>query len=258
MALNSTALSFIKSGIQKGTSVPLSKAKFTLAASAIPVIITPTGTMAGTGIITLGTNLPFAYGYAWVKLPASAVVGGAAGLYFANVTGVSSVQVYTNYQDPAAAFVPYIPTGTLVAAVGTVGAVTGGTAAADAVLVNVAVPAGSLGVNGSITTKVLASFNATAGAKNVSAKLGASKFLSADTGVTTTTMDVTKKVSNRGVANVQIAHANWITGAVATVAPTQLTINTAAATTVTITGNITTGTDFLVLESFEVETLTAE
>lgn len=258
MALNSTALSLMKSGIQKGTAVPLSKAKYALAASAVPIIITPTGTMAGTGIITLGTNLPFAYGYAWVRLPASAVVGGAAGLYFANVTGVGTVQVYTNYQDPANAFVPTIPAGTPVAAVGTVGAVTGGTAAADVTLVNIAVPASFIGVNGSITTKVLASFNATAGAKNVSAKLGVSKFLSADTGATTTVLDVTKKVSNRGVANVQIAHANWISGAQATVAPTALAINTAAATTVTITGNITTGTDFLVLESFEVEALTAE
>jgi len=245
----------LKAGIGKTASSLLSQSNSIVAKSAIPVILAPSGTVATAGVVTLGTALPFIYANAWVRLPADAVVGGLAGLYYVVFSSTTVGQVYTNFVDTAAAFTPFIPTGTLVPAVGSDAAYTA-TISADVTLVNVTIPANTLGANGSATLEVLASNNGTAGAKNVSGKFGGSKFLSADV-TTSVTVDTAKTVTNRGVVAVQVVHPQHIVGAVSAVAVTRLAINTAAAVSVAITGQVAVATDYVVLEKFALSTVSA-
>lgn len=252
---NSTERSLLKSGIGKTASTFLSKAPTTIAKSAIPVILAPNGTVAVNGTVTLGTALPLTYVNAWVRLPADAVVGGLAGLYYVVFSSTTVGQVYTNFANAATAFTPYIPTSTLVAAVGSNAAYTQATGA-DVTLANVTVPANALGTTGEFTLSLFASNNGTAGAKNISGKFGGSVFLS---GAVTTSLalETSKTVKNRSNVAVQLVHGNHIVGAVSTVAPTLLAINTADAVAVAITGQIAVATDYIILEAFKAEVLAA-
>lgn len=250
---NSVELSLLKSGLQNPTASILAAGTTVAAKTAVPVILAPNGTVATNGTITLGTALPLIYAAAWVRLPAGAVVGGLAGLYYVVFSSTTVGQVYAKFADPASAFVPYVPTGTLVAAVGSNAAFTQATGA-DVTLANVVLGADAMGKNGSVVVSALQSNNNTAGIKLLKGKFGGAEFLSASV-TTSLAMETVKKVSNRGSAAVQVVHANHIIGAVSTVAPTQLTVNTAAAVSVTLTGQLAVATDLLVIEQFSVEVM---
>jgi hypothetical protein len=134
-----------------------------LATASIPVIVAPNGTIATSGVVTPGTALPNIFPYAWLYFPAGAVSGGSAGLYYATCTATTTCQVYTNFVDASAtAFTPFIPTSP-VAAVGSNSAYTQ-TTAADLTLLNVTVPAGTLGAKGVLrkSMQLLLSNNANA------------------------------------------------------------------------------------------------
>lgn len=249
--VNSVELSLLKAGIQNPAASLLSAAAVTVAKSAVPVILAPDGTVATNGVVTLGTALPLIYTSAWVRLPAGAVVGGLAGLYYVVFSSTTVGQVYTKFADAATAFTPTIPTGTLVAAVGSNAAYTQ-TTGADVTLANVTVPANTLGADGTMKTVVLQSNNNSAGAKIVKGKFGGSTFMSASV-TTSLALETSKRVSNRGLVTKQLVHADYVVGAVSAVAPTQLAINTAAAAALVVTGQIAVATDYLVLESFGVE-----
>lgn len=108
---------------------------YILAQSAVPACLAPNGTVATDGTITLGTALPTTYsGGIWLRLPAGAVSGGSAGMYYAVMSSTTVGQVYTNYHDPASEFIPYIPS-SLTAAVGSNVAYTQ-TTGADVTLIN--------------------------------------------------------------------------------------------------------------------------
>ena len=122
----------------------------TLAQTAIPSILVPNGTVATNGAITLGTALSAIYAAAWIYLPAGAVVGGAAGLYYATFSSTTVGQVYTNYVNPASTqLIPAISAGTPVAAVGSNSAYTT-VVATDTPLATIDVPGLLMGANGRI------------------------------------------------------------------------------------------------------------
>ena len=76
-----------------------------LAQSAVPLGLLPSGTVAADGTITLATALPTTYsGGMWGRLPAGAVVGGAAGLYWIVFSSTAVGAVKTSFADPAAPF----------------------------------------------------------------------------------------------------------------------------------------------------------
>lgn len=248
---NSQEIKFLAAGIQNPAASLLSKAPVTLGKSAVPLIVAPNGTVATNGTITLGTALPLIYTAAWVRLPAGAVVGGLAGLYYTVFSSTTVGQVYTNYADVATAFTGAIPTATLVAAVGSNAGYTQATAS-DLSLALVTVPGNTLGTDGSVTVTVFESNNGTAGAKNVTAKFGGTSFLTADV-TTSLALETSKSVTNRGVVNKQLVHANAAFGNVSTVAPTQLTVDTSASADVVITGKVAVATDYIIVESFTVK-----
>jgi hypothetical protein len=138
---------------------------YILAQSGVPVGLMPNGTVATNGQITLGTALPRTYSNGiWLYLPAGAVSGGAAGLYWCVMSSTTVGQVYTKFADTSQNFVPSIPTGTLVNAVGSNAAYTQ-TINVSIVLCKITIPAGSLGANGQLRINNEFSYNLATGTK---------------------------------------------------------------------------------------------
>lgn len=224
----------------------------TLAQSAVPVALVSNGTVATNGIITLSTALPLTYSSGiWVRLPAGAVVGGLAGLYWVVMTSTTQGQVYAIFSDSASEFVPRIPTGALVAAVGSNAAYTQ-TTGADVTVFNVVLPGMSMGDNGSLRCHYSTSNNSSAGAKTSRVKHGTTTLGNMSMSATTSTGGVTGAyIRNRGVQSSQVGGS--ITQS-ASNPPTMAAVNTAVDGQLTVTLQLAVATDFSVLElcSFEI------
>jgi hypothetical protein len=213
----------------------------------IPCILPGDGTVATNGTITVGVALALTYTQAWVYLPASAVVGGSAGWYYTVFSSTTVGQVYTAYQ--ATMVRPYIPD-TLTAAVGSNAAYTQ-PLGADIVLGTVKIPANLLGANGAVDVHAFTSFLTSANDKITKLKFGASTVVT-NTATTTTGISFRKRVQNRGTAK-QVIHAVFETGAGVATTASQLAIDTTADVAVTITGQLETAAEYMVLESLCVE-----
>lgn len=224
-----------------------------IASIGIPVILVPNGTVATNGTITVGTALPTTYTSAWVYLPAGAVVGGSAGLYYCVFSSTTVGQVYTAYGVATAAWQPSIPA-TLVAAVGSNAAYTTATGA-DAPLLCFSLSPGVMGLKGAIRADVHAANNNSVGNKILKQKLGA-----ATVNTTTSTTDVVPlqetTVVNRGVAAKQLVRTRNFTASAVAATSAYATVNTAAASTFSITGQLATATDYLVIEAVTYELIT--
>jgi len=227
-----------------------------LAQSAIPVILAPNGTVATNGTITLGTALPTIYASAWVYLPAGAVVGGFAGLYFATFSSTTVGVITTTYNSAGGSFTPYIATGTS-AAVGSNSAYTQ-TTASDITLANITVPGGLMGANGVLRTKYLSSLANNVNTKTVKSTFSGTAF-SIETQTANSSGSVAYEIRNRGVATSQTAFAaglNAGSGSGFTSGGALMTaINTAADQPLAFTGQLAVATDYIVLEGFTVEVL---
>ena len=222
-----------------------------LSQSAIPVILAPNGTVATNGTITLGTALPVIYANAWVRLPAGAVVGGAAGLYYATFSSTTVGVITTTFADPASAFTPYIPASTVVAT-GSNSAYTQ-TTAADITLANITVPGGLMGANGALRFQTYGTQNNTANTKTLAVKFGG-VFLVGSAGVSNGSVNIDGRTKNRGVSS-QISHE--VRGAIAGLGPIYSTLNTSVDQSFTVTALIATATDYMALDDFTLEVLPA-
>ena len=222
-----------------------------LAMGGIPTIIANSGTVATAGTITLGTALQLTYPQCWLYLPAGAIVGGEAGWYYAIMSSTTAGQVYTNYRATMTQPLALGAAATLTAAVGSNSAYTGVTGAIQ--MAAAVIPAGSMGANGAVIVEGNWSHNSTAGAKVAGVLFGGSTVLTVS-GTTTLGVDIRKRVQNRSAAVQQIRVA-VDTGAVQSVAPTLLTVDTTADVTVSLTGNLAVATDTQVLENFLIELL---
>lgn len=215
--------------------------------TSIPCVIANSGTVATNGTVTLGTALTLTYSDGcWLYLPASAVVGGSAGWYYAVMSSTTVGQVYTAYQ--ATMQNPYIPA-VLTAAVGSNAAYTGVTT--QVTLASVQIPANLLGAQGSVRYKATVSYNNSAGAKTLRVDFGGSTVLSVAP-TTTVAISVDKSVHNRTAAK-QVVQAAADTQAASSTAVTTLSVDTTADVTVGFTGQLATATDFLILESARIE-----
>lgn len=236
-----------------GNRLPMA---YTIAQSAIPVILAPSGTVAADGTITLLTALQVVYPSAWLRLPAGAVSGGAAGLYYCVFSSATVGSVKTNYADPASTFVPFIPAGPLVSAVGSGLAYTQ-TTGADITLVNVLVPANSLSATGQLRITVQNGQNSSAGTKTHQSKVNGTSIHSRAR--TTILLEGWYGVlHNRGSQSVQVTLLNQYTGepvAAGSGASQIFAFNTAADISLTITINIAVATDFGFVEFFNIEVL---
>lgn len=215
----------------------------TLAQSGIPVIIAPNGTIASSGIVTLGTALAATYPFAWFYFPAGAVTGGAAGVYYATCTSTTSCQIYTNYVNPATTpFSPSVPASPS-AATGSGSAYTQ-TTAAQLPLINTAVTAGALGTQGSIRKRVVFGYINNADTKTTAVNFGGQ--LNLTSGVTTTaTLLAVYQFANAGDAAHQLIYpAITVSAGASSGIPTAGTVNTANAQALTVTCQLAVATDY--------------
>lgn len=225
-----------------------------LAQAAVPVILAPNGTVATNGTITLGTALPTTYANAWVYLPAGAVSGGLAGLYFATFSSTTVGVITTTYKSLAAAFTPYIATGTVVAT-GSNSAYTQ-TTATDITLANITVPGGLMGANGMLRPMAAYASLNNANSKPVKLYLGGTNFGGSSLSMTSLAgAQFVRTVQNRGSQASQVCLGSSAASNFMGVSPTYLSIDTSVNKALTFTAQLTTATDYIVLEGFTVEVL---
>jgi hypothetical protein len=225
----------------------------TLGSSGIPVIVANSGTIATSGTVTLGTALPTTYANAFVYFPASAVSGDSTGgLYYVVFSSTTVGVVYAGKYGVAngvgsVAFQPAVPTGTLTAVTGSNSSFTGSTT--ETTLINVTVPAGSIGNNGQIVVTANWSCNNSAGAKVGTVYLGGSAIGTASSYTTSTGGSSMNSIRNRGALGVQ---STQLIGGAAASANVYTAIDTSASVALTITGDTATATDHIVLEGFTI------
>lgn len=221
-----------------------------LDASAVPVCLAPNGTVATNGVVTLGTALPATYsGGIWLRLPAGAVVGGAAGLYWVVMSSTTVGQVYTAFADPATEFIPYVPAGPLVQAVGSNVGYTQ-TTGADITLVNVTLPAGTLGPRGMLDILADWHFNSNANSKGTKVRLNTTPF-STQTNASVVWLREFVPILNRGSEARQVGGTNGYSfslGNHGSALEIYGTVDTSVDTAINFTASLTAATDFIVLD----------
>lgn len=123
----------------------------------------------------------------------------------------------------------------------------------ETTLATIAIPAGAMGVNGSLRVTTKWSMPNNANTKTMFVRLGGT-ILGINVGVTTTTAyNAVTMIQNRGAGNSQIGTNGGGIGNI-TGQPTA-TIDTTIAQNLTITGQLGVGTDTLTLEGYTVEIL---
>lgn len=217
----------------------------------IPVIIPNSSTVATNGAITVTALLDTYSDGAWVYLPAGAIVDGLAGLYWTIFSSTTAGIVKTNYVNPATTeFVPYVPTGTLVTAVGSNSAYVTPTAV-DVPLVNITLPANSVSIGSNIKAFCRVTCPSAADDKIVKHLLGTTA-VGSQTFTTSTGGTLTTAIFSRSSAKQVLGTY----GDSAIAATTFGTVNTAAASKLVITGQLEAVTDYIVLEAFSISQIT--
>lgn len=175
------------------------------------------------------------------------------------MSSTTAGQVYSLFADPANAFVPYVPSGTLSAAVGSGSAFTQ-TTAADVTLVNVMLRGGSLGPFGRLRVSGLTSISSgSATMRRCALRIDALDIVRMSNNVSTSNCLGTngKVLPNRGFEQRQVYGdpALLIDSGYAGAAPSSQFINTAIDKPVTAIANMITATDSVVLEHFLFEVI---
>lgn len=223
------------------------------AQTAVPVSVVPNGTVAADGTITLGTALATTYaGGAWIRLPAGAIVGGLAGLYWCVFSSTTVGAVKTNFVDASQPFTPYVPAGGLTAAVGSGAAYTQATGAALTVA-NVLIPGRAMGEYGALRQQHRFSILNNANTKTITGRFGASIVSPNYAGANVTGLSSTGTVRNRGILTRQEA-ANGTDST----APMYPAVDTSADVTWLYTIQLATATDYATLEGFTMEILPSQ
>jgi hypothetical protein len=228
---------------------------YILAQSGVPVGLAPNGTVATNGQITLGTALPRVYSNGiWLRLPAGAVSGGAAGLYWCVMSSTTVGQVYTNFADTSQKFTPYIPTGTLVNAVGSNSAYTQ-TVNIGITLINTSVPGNSMGANGSLRATHQFSCANNANNKSIQLQFGAYNIIY-NAGISSSAGTQTlSTIRNCGVTNSQVANFNSLTGLGTSSNMGYYSNDTTVDQPIFVLANIGVATDYIIFEAGSLEVL---
>ena len=228
----------------------------TLSESGIPVIVANTGTIATSGTVTLGTALPTTYAAAFVYFPASAVSGDSTGgIYYTVFSSTTVGVVYAGKYGVAngvgsVAFTPVIPSGTLTAVTGSNSSFTG--SINETTLVNVTVPAGSIGNNGQIVVTANWACNNSSGTKTGTVYLGGTSVGSTSAYTTSTGGSSINSIRNRGALGAQTSQ---LIGGAAAGAAVYTSIDTSVDKSITFTGDTATATDHMILEGYTIQLL---
>ena len=217
----------------------------------LPVGLASTGTIGNNGAVTLGTALPSAYAACYLHFPANAIVAGsAAGLYFVVMTNTTVGTVYNNVYTSGIPTAPASPT-----AFSTIGPGAYTAATARTTLITLTLPAGIMGLSGSIEMESIWSATNNANVKTPTAVFGSSDLLPTPLTSIHVSHDM-RIVANRGSAAAQVAFAG--TGSAggwggAAAALNYGAVNTAVNVTLKFDATKDTATDWLGIESFRVK-----
>ena len=205
---------------------------------------------------------PFAatYNDAWIYLPATALVSGIAGLYYAHFTSTTTGTIYQAYALPSTTpFTPYDADATTVYSpvVGTGTQFTQVTTTTK--LANVTLPGGSMGNNGSVRFTITFSGTGTATTKSITCSFGTAPNLLLNLGFTTSAFGRAQgQAYNRASQTSQACLVNISGLGLGTGPILQTSINTALDQPLCPSIALTApSTDFLVIEAFTIEVLPA-
>jgi hypothetical protein len=225
---------------------------YILSAWAVPVGIAQSGTVAVAGTITFTNALPTTYAGIWLYFPSTAMNPATAGFYYCTNISGNQYQVTTAYEAAPFSKVPYVPAG-YSNAVGSNSAYTG--VVTEQVLATFTVPGGSIGASGAIRGDVLWANNNSAGTKTPKVTFGGSIV----TYTTTVALRMAPLIRNAGVVSSQIIQSPTSSGSgvhgTFTAVAGRLAINTALDQNITLTGQLATATDYLILDAATFEIL---
>lgn len=235
----------------------LGSAPATVAQSAIPIGIAPTGSIGANGALTMGTAMPvgtpFALQYqsAYFYFPAGATYSGSqAGFYF---TKMSSTTAGIVYRDTwASTGTPIIPSSPVAISDPGPGAYTGVTTAV--IPISIIVPGNAIGANGSLSIDLLASYLNSAGSKTLAATFGGSA-IQTTSQTTTASIWVIKTFVARGLTNDLVGLNGNVPGATANAGNQHITVDTTQSQPFNISLTVAVATDFIILEYFRISTV---
>lgn len=224
--------------------------------SGIPFVVSPTGSVAANGVVTIGTALPTTFlGGAYVYYPAGAVfAGSAAGWYWTVMSSTTVGVIYNNVYVSGAPSAPFPLTPVVAAGPG---AYTGVTTAVVGPSIQLPV-ANILGLTSAIRLTLSSAYTNSANNKTVAASLGGTSIFSKV--VTTTLSSVDQAIGfNQNSQALQATSAAAAAGGLGAVATAQ-TYNTGAnfasqtnPPTLAVTLTLSTATEYLVLTGFLAE-----
>lgn len=216
-----------------------------LSQTGIPIIIPTSGSIGNNGALSGITALSDAFlpQGMYLYFPANAIVAGsAAGLYYTVLATTTTGTIFNNTYSSGIPSIPTTPTPFVTTGPGAFTQTT----ASDITLLSLPISANAMGPNGTLLSYLRWTMNSSANNKILSAKLNAiSEYTN-----TLTTVAIYEHIiaiSNRGVVNRQQASRpnNPGFGGGTSGTTTNTTVDTSAAMTLNITGQIALATDFL-------------
>jgi len=219
--------------------------------SAVPFVMTSSGSFGTNGALTGLATMPRTIGGAYAYFPANAIcAASSAGWYWTNFTSATAGTVFSNTYTSGQPIVVASPT-TFTCGSGP-GAFTQSVVAQQAL--NLTVPGNSLGKNGSLQIELMSSVAAVASTKYLITNYGGTQMgYISEAGGTTTYMGGLLTMTNRGATNSQVMSGPTTTGdfTVGVVAVTTAAQDSTANKTFLISMQISTAaTDFEILERY--------
>jgi hypothetical protein len=231
------------------------KQPYILAQDGVAVGLAPNGTVATNGQVTLGTALQRIYSNGiWLYLPAGAVSGGSAGLYWCVMSSTTVGQVYTNFADTSQKFTPYIPNGSLVNAVGSNSAYTQ-IISTNITLINATIPGNYIGASGSLRSIQQFSCLNNANAKSVQLQFGANNIIYNASIANSAGAQTLATIRNCGVTNSQVANFNSLTGLGTSSNMGYYSNDTTVDQPILVSASISVATDYIIFEAGSLEVL---
>lgn len=221
----------------------------------VPIGISPTGTMAANGAVTLGTALNATYdGGLWLYYPAGAVFAGSeAGFYWTVMSSTTLGTVYSNTYTPGSTPFDIPASPTAVSAAGP-GAYTGyvGTLTAH----SFTLPGNLLGPHGTILTDFISTNNSSGNSKGCYVQLDGNTIAGVSSMTTNVYHRALARLSNAGRIDRQRGTIWHYTGATSSYAGTSSSKNTATdLAMIVVVNNNTAGTDYSLCESVAIQVL---
>lgn len=243
------ALIFAATPVWATSAPPVPGAVQAIGQSHIPMIMVSSGTMGNNGALTLTTALPTTFGKAYIYLPANAIASGsAAGWYYAVFSSTTVATVYNNTYTSGTPAPPSPPTPFVTTGPGAYTQTTGAAITAY----SLTIPGGKIGPNGTVRITKATFYNNSAGAKTQTDRFDGNLF-SSSAPTTTTNYGTVTGFANLGVTNAQgqLLSANGATGA--TTGGAFMAVDTTVDKNYTLTFQLATATDYVMLVSLEVE-----